>query len=327
MPVSAKNARFPLFPRPPRGLNGPPSAGERQTAQMMSLSPLRPIFVCGPTASGKSAFALHLAETCGGEIVNADAFQLYRGLETLTAAPDSTDRARLPHHLYGVIGPDARMDAGSYLRLARPVIAEIIGRGKIPVITGGSGLYLKFLTHGPSPLPAGDPALRAELDARTLEELVAELQRLDPVEASRTDLQNRRYVTRALEICLLSGRPASTLRDQWAAATAAVAGNLRGFLLERPREELHRRIAARTRSMLDGGAVQEVAALPDASATCRKAIGFQEIRALVDGKTNRPACEEAINIATRQYAKRQETWFRRETWLQPIPADANPSPP
>lgn len=280
----------------------------------------RPVFVCGPTASGKSAFALRLAERIGGEVVNADAFQLYRGLGALTAMPGAEDLQRLPHHLYGVVAPETLMDAGAYLRLARPAIEEIASRGITPVVTGGSGLYLKFLTHGPSPLPQGDPALRRQLDARPLEELVAELRRLDPREAARIPLQNRRYVARALEICLLSGQPASALRDQWAAATAAASGQLRGYLLCRPRPELHQRIVARTRAMLDGDAPAEVAAVTAPSATCVKAIGFREIRRLLAGEIDRAACEDAINAATRQYAKRQETWFRRETWLQAMPA-------
>lgn len=281
--------------------------------------PIQPVFVCGATASGKSAFAAELAERIGGEVVNADAFQLYRGLGVLTAAPSEDERKRAPHHLYGTLDPSATMDAGTYLDLARPVIAEIIGRGKTPVVTGGSGLYLKFLTHGPAPLPRGDAALRAAMDARPLEDLAEELRALDPDEAARTNLKNRRYVSRALEICHLTGQKASALRDQWAAQTAAVAGSLQGWLIQRPRADLHDRIARRTRAMLDGGAIGEVAALTNPSATCAKAIGFREIRDLLDGRIDRAECEERINAATRQYAKRQETWFRRETWLTPHP--------
>jgi tRNA dimethylallyltransferase len=138
------------------------------------------------------------------------------------------------------------------------------------------------------------------------------------VEASRTALHNRRFVSRALEICLLTGQPASTLRDQWEAKTREVAATLRGCVIRRPRADLHARIALRTRTMLDGGALAEVAALTTVSANCEKAIGFREIRALLAGEIDRPTCEELINAATRQYAKRQETWFRRETWLQPV---------
>ena len=257
-----------------------------------------------------------MAERLDGEIVNADAFQLYRGLEIVSAAPSIEERTRVPHHLYGVIDPLEAADAGKYMRLALPVIEDIQHRGKTPVITGGSGLYLKFLTHGPAPLPAGDATLRAELAARPLADLVAELKQLDPLEAARTALQNRRFVARALEICLLTGQPASQLRDQWESRTRAISADLRGIVIRRTRPDLHARIAARTRSMLDGGAIGEVAALTHVSLNCGKAIGFSEIRALIAGEIDRAACEQLINAATRQYAKRQESWFRREQWLQ-----------
>lgn len=274
-------------------------------------------FVCGPTASGKSARALEIARELDGEIVNADAFQLYRGVEVLTAAPTAADRLEIPHHLYGVLAPSDPVDAMAYLRLVVPVIDELLTRGKTPVITGGSGLYLKFLSHGPSPLPPGDAALRAELDALPLDALVKRLRELDPVEASRTALQNRRYVSRALEVCLLAGVPCSTLRDDWEAATAARAARLRGIVLQRPRPELHDRIARRTRLMLEGGAIEEVAALGNLATGLEKAIGLREIRQFLAGEIDRSSCKELINAATRQYAKRQETWFRREGWLQP----------
>ena len=288
-----------------------------------TTSPLKgapsPYFLCGPTASGKSSLALELATQLNGEIVNADAFQLYRGLELVSAAPSLAERALVPHHLYGVLDPTTdAADAGRYLRLAQPVIAEILSRGKTPIVVGGSGLYLKFLTHGPAPLPTGDAKLRAELAALPLADLVDQLCALDPVEASRTALHNRRFVSRALEICILTGQPASTLRDRWEAATAAISATLRGCVIQRPRADLHARIAHRTQIMLDSGAPAEVAALTTVSANCEKAIGFRQLRALLAGEIDRPTCEQLINAATRQYAKRQETWFRRETWLQPV---------
>jgi len=284
---------------------------------MILPDPARLFFVCGPTAAGKSTRALELARDLDGEIVNADAFQLYRGLEVLTAAPTAADQARVPHHLYGVLAPDQSVDAMAYLRLVVPVIDEILHRGKLPIVTGGSGLYLKFLSHGPSPLPPGDPALRAELDALPLDALVARLRELDPAEAARTDLANRRYVSRALEVCLLAGVPCSTLRDDWEQASRTRAAALRGILLLRPRPELHRRIALRTRAMLDGGAIDEVASLGDIAPGLEKAIGLREIRRHLAGEISRADCTDLIDAATRQYAKRQETWFRRESWLQP----------
>ena len=171
----------------------------------MSRPETSPFYICGPTASGKSSLALEVAEKLDGEIVNADAFQLYRGLEIVSAAPSEEEKSRVPHHLYGVLDPADAADAGGYMRLAAPVIAEIQSRGRTPVITGGSGLYLKFLTHGPASLPQGDAALRAALDERPLEGLVEELRRQDFVGAARTALQNRRFVARALEIRVLTG--------------------------------------------------------------------------------------------------------------------------
>ncbi len=274
-------------------------------------------YICGPTASGKSALALRMARELDGEIVNADAFQLYRGLEIVSAAPSGDEKQLVPHHLYGVLDPTESADAGSYMRMAKPVIAEIQRRGKTPVITGGSGLYLKFLTHGPAPLPTGDAKLRAELDARPLDDLVAQLHSLDPVEAARTALQNRRFVSRALEICILTGRKASDLRDQWETQTREISSTLRGIVIQRSRDDLHARIALRTKAMLEGGAIEEVAALTQVSNNLSKAIGFREIRSLLDGAIDRPTCEDLINAATRQYAKRQETWFKREKWLLP----------
>jgi tRNA dimethylallyltransferase len=275
----------------------------------------QPFYICGPTASGKSALAIDYASQLDGEIVNADAFQLYRGLEIISAAPSADEFSRVPHHLYGVLAATEIADSQRYVCLAQPVIAEIESRGKTPIITGGSGLYLKFLTHGAAPLPTADTTLRAEMAARTLPDLVAQLTALDPLEASRTALQNRRFVSRALEICLLSGEKASTLRDGWAAKTLEISSQLRGLVIQRSRPDLHARIARRTQAMLDGGALAEVRRLTDVSPNCEKAIGFREIRALLAGEIDRPTCEGAINAATRQYAKRQETWFRREHWL------------
>ncbi len=274
-----------------------------------------PVYLCGPTASGKSGLALALAEAIDGEIVNADAFQLYRGAPVITAAPSSAEMARVPHHLYGVLSPTDTCDAMRYRSLALPVIDAIRQRGRVPVVTGGSGLYLKFLSHGPSPLPPGDPILRESLEMRSLNSLVEQLQALDPVEAGRTDLANRRYVTRALEICLLAGRPCSSLRDGWEQRSREIDDRLTGLLIQRERQDLHQRIDQRTRQMLEQGALEEVAALPRAATGLAKAIGVPQILAHLAGDLDLDACREAIAAATRRYAKRQETWFRRERWL------------
>lgn len=274
-----------------------------------------PIYLCGPTASGKSSLALRLAERLDGEVINADAYQLYRGLEVLAASPSTAEQSAAPHHLYSVLGVTETLDANRYRGLAQPVIEEVQARGKTPVVVGGSGLYLKFLTHGPSPIPPGNPQLRAELDALSLEELTQRLQALDPEEAATVNLKNRRYLSRSLELCLLTGEPVSRLRADWEQPDPP---HLRGFYLDWPREELTERIAQRTSGMLAEGAVAEVEALPPEATTAAKAIGVAEIRAHLAGEMTLAETEERITIATRQYAKRQRTWFKKERWLTSI---------
>ena len=277
-----------------------------------------PVFVCGATASGKTAHALALAGELGGEIVNGDAFQVFRGMATISAAPSEQELSLFPHHLFGVLEPGENCDAGRFCEMALPVISGIQERGKTPVVVGGSGLYLKFLTHGPSPLPKGDDAIRAETDARPLEDLLAELEKLDPVEAAQVHRGNRRYVSRSLEICRLTGGKVSELRDGWERKTKEFDASLKGVWLVRERADLHDRIALRTKQMLSGGAIEEVARLEGIQGNWEKAIGVKEIRRHLAGEISLAECEELIVFATRQYAKRQETWFRREKWLKRV---------
>jgi tRNA dimethylallyltransferase len=277
-----------------------------------------PLFVCGATASGKTAYALRMAEELGGEIVNGDAFQLFRGIEILSAAPSEDEKRGFPHHLFGVLEPGEHCDAGRYFEMAMPVISEIQSRGKTPIVVGGSGLYLKFLTHGPSPLPKGDEKMRAEMDVQTLEELLAELEAIDPVEAAQVNRGNKRYVSRSLEICRLTGEKVSELRDGWEKKTQELEKSIRGVWLIRERSDLHQRIELRAKQMLSGGAIEEVVALAGLHGNWEKAIGVKEIRRFLLGEISREECEELIVFATRQYAKRQETWFRRENWLERI---------
>ena len=284
----------------------------------MSRSPL---FLCGPTASGKSSLAIELAERFDGEIINADAYQLYRGLETIAANPSEDELTQARHHLYSILDLSETLDANRYRELALPVVEEIQAREKLPIIVGGSGLYLKFLTHGPSPVPPGDPAIREELNKLSLEELAQRLQELDPVEAETINLKNRRYLTRSLELCLLTDQPVSSLRSDWEQPDPP---ELRGLYLDWPREELAARIEQRTELMLANGALDEIRALPSDVTTAAKAIGVAEIRAHLAGKSSLEETSELITIATRQYAKRQRTWFRKEGWLTPIPKNELP---
>lgn len=245
--------------------------------------------------------------------------QLYRGMETVTAAPSAGEQAAIPHHLYSIADPADSLDAARYRKLALPVLEEIEARGKLPIVVGGSGLYLKFLTHGPNDLPS-DPDLRRELEALSLDELNRRLEELDPIEAARVDRNNPRYVQRSLEVCLLTGRPISEQRASFEIDTS----HLRGLVLNWEPAPLEERIRIRTRSMMEGGAVEEVAAHPSLGESAAKAIGVPEIRRLLDGEITPDECEELIVVATRQYAKRQRTWFRREKWLTPVAGDSTP---
>lgn len=275
-----------------------------------------PLYLCGTTASGKSSCALALAEKLNGEIINADAFQLYKGLEVLTAAPTLEEQSHAPHHLYAQFPLSEKFDAARYESLARPLIEEVQSRGKVPLIVGGSGLYLKFLTHGRADAPPGDESIRAELDRLAVDDIYRRLQKLDPEEASRQNSQNRRHLTRALEICLLTGGKASDLRKNFEDPTRL--SKLRGIVLQWPRETLAQRITQRAALMLENGALEEVENLPLDSATVRQAIGVREIEAYQKGELTREDCLERIIISTRQYAKRQRNWFRRENWLTPV---------
>ena len=278
-----------------------------------------PLYICGTTASGKTSLALALAEAFDGEIVNGDAFQVYRGLEVLSAAPTAEELAQAPHHLFGFLSLEEKMDAARYAGLANPVIEDIQSRGKLPIIVGGSGLYLKFLTHGVSEAPSADPNLRAELDELSVEEVLKRLQKLDPEEAARQVKQNsnnHRHLSRALEICLLTGGTASERRRNFEVSLDEL--DLKGVVLTWDREKLAERIQKRTALMMENGAIEEVRALPENADTVRQAIGVKEIKALLAGDISQEECLEKISASTRQYAKRQRNWFRREEWLVPI---------
>jgi tRNA dimethylallyltransferase len=271
-----------------------------------------PLFIiAGPTAVGKSELAVEVAERCGGEIIGADAFQIYGGLDVLTAKPAPELRARVPHHLVGEIPLTQPFDVAQFSALARERIAQVIARGHIPIVCGGTGLYVRALTHGLADLPGADAALRADLEARTLDDLRSELARLDPAAAAEIDLQNPRRVIRALEVCLLTGRPFSSFREEWRSPPQGV----RGVLLVRDRDELRQRIAQRTEAMFATGVEDEVRAVGEVGPTAAQAIGLREIRALRAGEITRAECIDAITLATRRYAKRQLTWFRREPAL------------
>jgi len=291
-------------------------------------------FIVGPTATGKSELAADVACEIGAEIVSADAFQVYRGLDLLTAKPDASTLAKAPHHLIGTTSLHEEMNAEKYRRAASRIIEEIHSRGKLAIVVGGSGLYVKALTHGLAPLRESDPKLREKLNAMTLDELRAQLAELDPEAIQSIDLKNRRRVVRALEICLLTGKPAFVQRKRWAVAEGVELGGLRksrtrssafakatadkapvatGVFVFRDREELYERINRRVEKMFENGVIEEVRAAGKLSSTASQMIGFREIRQLLDGEISISQCVATIQQTTRRYAKRQLTWFRRQT--------------
>jgi tRNA dimethylallyltransferase len=272
-------------------------------------------FVVGPTATGKSELAADVARELGAEIVSADAFQIYRGLDLLTAKPDAPTLVKAPHHLIGTMSILEEMNAEKFRKLALQTISEIHSRGKLAMVVGGSGLYIKALTHGLSAAPTSDPKTRAKLNRLSLDQLRARLTKLDPESARKIDLKNRRRVVRALEICLLTGKPASQQLSEWPPGETAATT---GVFVFRDRDELYDRINRRVETIFDAGVIEEVRAAGATSETASKMIGLREIRALLDGKMSILQCMAAIQQATRRYAKRQLTWFRRQTNFQAL---------
>ncbi len=282
---------------------------------MSSFPPL--IFLTGTTASGKTAVAVEVARQCGAEIVNADAYQVYKQIPLLTAAPTQEERDAVPHHLVGFLDVTEPWDATLHYEKASAAIADIQSRGKTALVVGGSGLYLKFLSHGLSEAPPSTPELRAQLDRLSLEELVERLRSLDPEGAAATNLTNRRYVTRNLEIVQLGGKPLSHWQNNWNKPPRGP-----GFALHWDTPVLDRRIRERSRFLLMHGVLEEIEALGDLSSlspTSRKTLGLSLIRDHLDGKFTLQECEDLLTLRTRQYAKRQRTWLRRESWLEPLP--------
>ena len=269
----------------------------------------RAIFVCGPTSAGKSAVALRWASRVGAEIVNGDAFQLYREFPVLSAQPTAEECAAVPHHLFGAVSCAQEMDAARYAGLALAAVAGVVERGRIPLIVGGCGLYLHSLMAGLSDLPAIDPGVRAHVRSLGLPEMVEQLSALDPASLGVIDLQNPRRVSRRLELCLQSGRPASELLIPPAPPTG-----LSGVVLTRDHDELQTRIAHAVEQRLSAGAVEEVrAARPSAGATARQILGWSEISAHLDGQITAAELHRQLVAATRRYAKRQLTWFRSKS--------------
>jgi len=279
----------------------------------------RAFIIVGPTATGKSELAADVAREVSAEIVSADAFQIYRGLDLLTAKPDASTLANAPHHLIGTVPFTEAMNAEKFRRLGLRAIEEINSRGKLAIVVGGSGLYIKALTHGLAPLPESDPQLREKLNAMSLDNLRSQLVELDSEAAKKIDIKNRRRLVRALEICLITGKPASEVvagvGDSGRPGSSIPAT---GVFVFRDRNELYERINQRVKTIFERGVIEEVRAAAVTSATASQMIGLREIRELLAGKKSLPQCIAEIQQATRRYAKRQLTWFRRQSNFLPL---------
>ncbi len=272
---------------------------------MITISPSAPVLIAGPTASGKSALALQIAAAQGGVIVNADALQVFAGWRVLTARPDDADLAAAPHALYGHVPHDADYSVGHWLRDVTPFLAGSVR----PIIVGGTGLNFAALTQGLAEIPATPAPIRAAGDALSHQDLLAGL---DPATTARIDTQNRMRVQRAWEVLQSTGKPLAAWQDD-TPAPLLPPEQAHCITLDAPKDWLNHRIARRFDIMLEQGALAEAEAmLPnwDPAHQSSKAIGAPELIAYLQGQMSLDAAREAAIVATRQYAKRQRTWFR-----------------
>jgi tRNA dimethylallyltransferase len=288
----------------------------------------RPCLIAGPTAVGKSEIALRLAEQIGGEIISADSMQVYRGLDLGTAKPSPADRARVPHHLIDILDLTESFDAAQFIRLAKKAVAEIQSRGKTPIFCGGTGLYFKAFLSGLGEAPPAHPELRAELEAVSFEALLRELRERDPAAYEKIDKQNPRRVIRAVEVIRLTGRKFSEQRAEWKFEPGPKPENF--FAFSRQPDDLRARIGARVDAMFARGLVDETRELLkhglEQNKTAMQAIGYRQVVEHLRGERALAETIELIKIRTRQFAKRQFTWFRAQKNLEWIELKPDESP-
>ncbi|MEO7366272.1 MAG: tRNA (adenosine(37)-N6)-dimethylallyltransferase MiaA [Sphingomicrobium sp.] len=279
--------------------------------------PTRPpvALIAGPTASGKSALALMLAERCGGVIINADSAQLYRDLNIVNAAPSAEELSRVEHRLYGMIDGGESCSAAEWAAMARGAIAEVVEHDRIPILVGGTGLYLNTLINGIAPIPTIDTEVRREVRATSVEVNRARLVEMDAESAARLNAADSLRIARALEVVLSTGKTLS----EWQTQRQGGIGNsitLRPLVLLPPRDWLYARCDERFAQMMECGAVEEVEALLkrglDPKLPVMRAIGVREIAEYLSGEISREEVVARGSQATRNYAKRQYTWFAHQ---------------
>lgn len=288
-----------------------------------------PLILCGPTASGKTALGLELAGRMDAEIVSADSGQVYRGMDVGTAKPSVVDQEKVRFHLIDIVNPNEIFSASEFRRQAETALEEIRSRGRQALIVGGTGLYLKALESGLFEGPSRDDVLREKMEAqvqeRGIESLHEELKKIDPEAAKAIPSRNRHRLIRALEVFYLTGRPISAFwkehQQRRGAINCAPPWTKFGLLLTK--EEIHQRINERVEDMFEKGLVEEVENLFKQwgqSAPGLKIIGYQETIGCLDGRWSLAEAKEKIKTHTRQYAKRQMTWFKKDLeirWVRP----------
>jgi tRNA dimethylallyltransferase len=286
------------------------------------------VLIAGPTASGKSALALDLAQRCGGMVINTDSMQVYRDLRVLTARPTPAEEALVPHRLYGHVDAAVNFSAGSFVADAAKALDEARAQGRMPIFAGGSGLYFKAITRGLSAVPPIPPdvreSVRARLDRDGVEALHAELARRDPASAERLKQRDRTRIARALEVVEATGR---SLTDWHREGLPPILpqGAFVALFLAPEREQLYARIDARFHAMIKAGALDEVAALAarklDPLLPAMKAHGVPALLRHLKGEITLDEAAEIGRADTRHYAKRQFTWFRHQLpefeWVKP----------
>jgi tRNA dimethylallyltransferase len=290
------------------------------------LSQPQTILIAGPTAVGKSEIALQFAEQLGGEIISVDSMQVYRGLDIGTAKPSSAERARVPHHLINICDLTDSFDAAQFARRAHRAVPEIQSRGRVPIFCGGTGLYFKAFLDGLAEAPSADAKLRAELEATPLENLLAELRERDPAAYEKIDRKNPRRIIRAVEVIRLTGKPFSEVQSP----KSKVQGQKPEFFcFTRSSDDLRKRVDARVDAMFARGLVDETRELLkrglEQNKTAMQAIGYRQVVEHLRGDRSLKETIELVKVRTRQFAKRQLTWFRRQLdpeWIELKPDES-----
>jgi tRNA dimethylallyltransferase len=290
------------------------------------LTPADCWFLTGPTASGKTSLALDLAASLGAEIISLDSMAIYRGMSIGTAKPTAAEQAQVPHHLIDIVDPHEEYSVAQYVEAAEKVVRQIVSQGRVPLFVGGTPLYLKALLRGIFAGPPADWELRARLDALADaegdEELHRRLAKVDPISAKRLHARDRRRVIRALEVFEKTGRGITEWQQQF--ERARPAEDCRVFLLDWPREQLVERMDRRVDAMFDAGLLVEAEALLGRpfppGRTASQAVGYREALAHLRGELGLAETIALVKLRTRQFAKRQMTWFRSLSELRRISA-------